>query len=266
MFAAVHRRAWFRSTRNEPSGRYFRDIRTAARKWPPGVVSGGRPPWGWRELNLLRLVAIDCDDCVCVLAGCRGAWLAVIPAASWGWSFTSFAIRTAAQCPPHPRFDRLAGRWHSRRGDAPGSLRVPGTAPPFGSGSFCRSSTCTSIVLRWPARVLAMQYHPGEFLNVPAGRKRNCVTSRCGSVLRSWRPPVDRFAVRQIPGRSPGGSSASCGSVSRLRRGEKFGMIKLGSRTELILPAADVRSRRPARGDQRPGRQSKSSPIGSHGV
>ncbi len=57
--------------------------------------------------------------------------------------------------------------------------------------------------------------------------------------LEEERAPYRRLAVRQIAGLLRGELCAICGPGSRSREVHKFGMIKLGSRTELILPATD---------------------------
>ena len=48
--------------------------------------------------------------------------------------------------------------------------------------------------------------------------------------------PADRFAVRQISGLIARRIVCALRPGQSLRRGEDFGMIKLGSRTELVLP------------------------------
>ena len=50
-------------------------------------------------------------------------------------------------------------------------------------------------------------------------------------------PAIGGSRCGRSPGRWRGGSFAICGRGRVVGRGEKFGMIKLGSRTELILPA-----------------------------
>ena len=49
-----------------------------------------------------------------------------------------------------------------------------------------------------------------------------------------------RFAVRQISGKLARRIVCTLKIGQTVTRGEKFGMIKLGSRTELILPAEAV--------------------------
>jgi phosphatidylserine decarboxylase len=87
------------------------------------------------------------------------------------------------------------------------------------------------------ARVVDLRYSPGEFLNAlrPASAERN---ESMWIGLEEQSPPNRRLVVRQIAG------AIARRIVCRLRpgdtvaRGGKFGMIKFGSRTELILPAA----------------------------
>jgi phosphatidylserine decarboxylase len=85
------------------------------------------------------------------------------------------------------------------------------------------------------ARVVRLVYRPGEFLNAlkPESAERN---ESLWIGLQETSPPFRRMAVRQISG------LIARRIVCRLRpgeavdRGEVFGMIKLGSRTELIVP------------------------------
>jgi phosphatidylserine decarboxylase len=95
------------------------------------------------------------------------------------------------------------------------------------------------------ARVLAMHYQPGEFLDArnPESAVRNefmwigfedaeCSLTKGGPVLA---PPLN-FAVRQVSGLLARRIVCALRPGQAVSRGEKFGMIKLGSRTELILP------------------------------
>jgi len=83
------------------------------------------------------------------------------------------------------------------------------------------------------ARVVAMHYKPGEFLNAinPESALRNEFLW-----LGFEEPSGRRFAVRAISGLIARRIVCILRSGQAVRRGEKFGMIKLGSRTELILP------------------------------
>jgi phosphatidylserine decarboxylase len=85
-------------------------------------------------------------------------------------------------------------------------------------------------------RVIAMHYRPGEFLNAlkPESAERN--ESMWIGFERTEEPPR-RFAVRQISGMLARRIVCPLTTGQAVARGEKFGMIKLGSRTELILPA-----------------------------
>lgn len=91
------------------------------------------------------------------------------------------------------------------------------------------------------ARVVAIEYRPGRFLDVrrPAAPE---VNERFSTLLEAEAAPHPLMLVRQIAGAfaSRVVNEARPGRV--LARGEKFGMIKFGSRTELYLPsgAAEV--------------------------
>lgn len=85
-------------------------------------------------------------------------------------------------------------------------------------------------------RVVEMHYHPGEFLNAmrPESAERN---EFMWIGLECVDAPPRRFAVRQISGMLARRIVCILKVGQTVARGEKFGMIKLGSRTELILPA-----------------------------
>jgi phosphatidylserine decarboxylase len=85
------------------------------------------------------------------------------------------------------------------------------------------------------ARVIALRYHPGGFLSAldPECAVRN---ENMWIGLEEQRPPHRRMAVRQIAGAVARRIVCPLRPGDVLARGQKIGMIKLGSRTELILP------------------------------
>ncbi|MGD0898810.1 MAG: phosphatidylserine decarboxylase [Thermoguttaceae bacterium] len=87
------------------------------------------------------------------------------------------------------------------------------------------------------ARVIALRYSPGEFLNAlrPESAVRN---ENMWIALEEEAPPHRRLVVRQISGAIARRIVCDLRPGEVISRGHKFGMIKLGSRTELILPAA----------------------------
>jgi phosphatidylserine decarboxylase len=91
------------------------------------------------------------------------------------------------------------------------------------------------------ARVIAVEYRPGRFLDVRRSAAAD-VNERFSTLLETEAAPHRLMLVRQIAGAfaSRVVNEARPGRV--LARGEKFAMIKFGSRTELYLPAgaADV--------------------------
>jgi phosphatidylserine decarboxylase len=88
------------------------------------------------------------------------------------------------------------------------------------------------------ARVIALRYAPGEFLNAlnPESAIRNENTF---IGLEEEVPPHRRMVVRQISGAIARRIVCNLRPSEVIARGHKFGMIKLGSRTELILPDGD---------------------------
>jgi phosphatidylserine decarboxylase len=85
------------------------------------------------------------------------------------------------------------------------------------------------------ARVAAMHYKPGEFLNAmnPESAIRN---EFMWIGFEDADQPGLKYAVRQISGLIARRIVCALRPGQAVRRGEDFGMIKLGSRTELILP------------------------------
>jgi phosphatidylserine decarboxylase len=89
-------------------------------------------------------------------------------------------------------------------------------------------------------RVVELKYRPGEFIS--ATRPESAIRNESMWIgFEESDPPQRRFAVRQISGMLARRIVCNLKPRQAVARGEKFGMIKLGSRTELILPARDVR-------------------------
>lgn len=88
------------------------------------------------------------------------------------------------------------------------------------------------------ARVVALRYWPGEFLNAldPESALRN---ENMWIGLEEETPPYRRMIVRQIAGAIARRIVCALRPGDLLAPGEKVGMIKLGSRTELILADAE---------------------------
>ena len=89
-------------------------------------------------------------------------------------------------------------------------------------------------------RVIDMHYHPGEFLNAmnPESALRN---EFMWIGFEEINAPQRKLAVRAISGLIARRIVCAVRPGQEVQRGEKFGMIKLGSRTELILPRDSVR-------------------------
>jgi phosphatidylserine decarboxylase len=91
------------------------------------------------------------------------------------------------------------------------------------------------------SRVIALRYSPGKFLNAlnPESAKQN---ENTWIGLEEDAPPHRRMIVRQISGAIARRIVCSLRPGEQLARGQKFGMIKFGSRTELILTdSADLK-------------------------
>ena len=87
-------------------------------------------------------------------------------------------------------------------------------------------------------RVIRLRYERGEFLNAlkPESALRN---ENMWIGLEEQEFPHRPLIVRQISGAIARRIVCDLKPGQRLARGEKFGMIKLGSRTELIVPKED---------------------------
>jgi phosphatidylserine decarboxylase len=85
------------------------------------------------------------------------------------------------------------------------------------------------------ARCIALKYSPGKYLN--ALNPRSAVENEAMWIgLEEEWPPYGKMVVRQIAGAIARRIVCDLRPGEVLARGQKFGMIKLGSRTELILP------------------------------
>ncbi len=85
------------------------------------------------------------------------------------------------------------------------------------------------------SRVIALRYVPGQFFS--ALKPDSAIDNENTWIgLEEEQPPHRRLAVRQISGAIARRIVCDLRPDQLLDRGEKFGMIKLGTRTELILP------------------------------
>jgi phosphatidylserine decarboxylase len=85
------------------------------------------------------------------------------------------------------------------------------------------------------ARVIGLTYRRGKFLNAlraASARENEQMAVR----LEEIHPPYRRMIVRQIAGAIARRIVCWVAPGEELERGAQFGMIKLGSRTELLLP------------------------------
>jgi phosphatidylserine decarboxylase len=83
--------------------------------------------------------------------------------------------------------------------------------------------------------VIAVRYRPGKFLNAlrPESAKEN---ENLDVILSNPDMPGKLFRIRQITGQFARRIVCWVRPGDVLSRGEQFGMIKLGSRTELVVP------------------------------
>jgi len=185
--------------------------------------------WGLAELQLLGWPLLG----LTVLAACYWWYLALIPGAIL--CLVVFFFRD-----PPRRVPQQPGLMVS---PADGKICeiTPLEHDEFIGGPAVRIGIFLSIfnvhLNRSPAaaRVIELRYAPGEFLNAlnPQSARRNEST---WIGLEEESPPHRKLAVRQISGTIARRIVCSLRPGEVLGRGQKFGMIKLGSRTELILP------------------------------
>jgi phosphatidylserine decarboxylase len=193
--------------------------------------------WGWREMNLfgwpLVITAIGL-----VVSGGWWSVLAAVPLA------LLLLLVYFFRDPPR------------RIPTAPGSIVSPadGTVveiteldyDEFIGGPAVRIGIFLSVlnvhINRSPmsARVLDLRYKPGEFIS--ATRPESSLRNESMWIgMEESEAPCRRFTVRQISGMLARRIVCTLQPGLKVARGEKFGMIKLGSRTELTLPAGEVR-------------------------
>jgi phosphatidylserine decarboxylase len=88
------------------------------------------------------------------------------------------------------------------------------------------------------SRVIELRYTPGKFLNALSPRSA-LENENMWIAHEEIDPPHRRYVVRQISGAIARRIVCDLKPGEIVERGRKFGMIKLGSRTELVLPLAD---------------------------
>jgi phosphatidylserine decarboxylase len=193
-------------------------------------------PWGWKDLNLFGWPLITAI-LICLWLGGPWRWLAIAPGIVFLWLVSFF------RDPPRtiPEDAKVIV--------APADGTVTDITPLAEYEFIGRPAIRVGIFLsifnvhinRAPTagRVLQLHYQPGKFLN--AMRPESSDENEFMWIgLERADGPATRFAVRQISGMLARKIVCTLKIGQTVTRGEKFGMIKLGSRTELILPADAV--------------------------
>ena len=192
--------------------------------------------WGWRELNLFGWPLLAATI-VLLWLDCPWCWLAIVPASLLAQLFYFF------RDPPR------------QIPNSPGAIVSPADGKiveitPLASYDYLeepavRIGIFLSIfnvhINRAPlaVRVVKMHYKPGEFLNAmnPESAIRN---EFMWIGFETTKEPRRKLAVRQISGLIARRIVCPLQVGQSVAQGEKFGMIKFGSRTELILPASNL--------------------------
>jgi phosphatidylserine decarboxylase len=192
--------------------------------------------WGWRELNPYGWPLVAVIVGLAILPG-PWRWLATVPGA--------FLVLLLYFFRDPPR--RIPESADAIVAPADGTIVdiTPLAQYDFLDGPAVRIGIFLSVfnvhINRAPfsGRVLETHYRPGEFLNAlrPESADRN---ESMWIGFEGESAPYRRFAVRQISGLLARRIVCPLLPGMTVSRGEKFGMIKLGSRTELILPAESV--------------------------
>jgi phosphatidylserine decarboxylase len=192
--------------------------------------------WGCKDLFLFGLPLVAAIV-VLLLLGKPWCWFSIVPLVFLVWLISFF------RDPPRTIPDD--SRWIVSPADGVVVDIAPLAQYDFIDGPAVRIGIFLSIfnvhINRAPlsGRVVELHYHPGEFLNAmrPESAERN---EFMWIGFEQTDPPAQRFAVRQISGMLARRIVCTLQPGQTVTKGEKFGMIKLGSRTELILPATAV--------------------------
>jgi phosphatidylserine decarboxylase len=192
--------------------------------------------WGWRELNLYGWPLLAAVLGLLWLGG-PWRWLAIVPGALLTQLFYFF------RDPPRRVPEEVDAIVSPADGTVVEVTRLDHYD--FFNGPAVRIGIFLSIfnvhINRAPlaGRVVELNYRPGEFLN--ALKAESALRNESMWIgFEELGPRSQRFAVRQISGAIARRIVCPLQPGQSVKRGEKFGMIKLGSRTELILPADAV--------------------------
>ena len=217
--------------------KYYRNVCTA--HWQPED-----DPFQWRErLGLARwglaeLLLMGTPMAVfTVLALVQGwLWAAIPPAIVFGWLVWFFRdpARTVPNTPGlvvSPADGRIADVQQLDYDEF-----IGGPAVRIGIFLSIFNVHINRVPVR--SRIIALRYCPGKFLNA-LNPTSALVNESLWIGLEDDDAPQRRMVVRQIAGLFARRIVCDLRPGQTLERGAKFGMIKLGSRTELIVPATD---------------------------
>jgi phosphatidylserine decarboxylase len=125
---------------------------------------------------------------------------------------------------------------------------------PLLGGTACRVSIFLSLfdvhLNRAPCsgRVASTAYRPGRFVNAMKGESARVNESNT-VVIESDEVPGVRVLVKQIAGVLARRIVCDCTAGCTVARGQRLGMIKFGSRTDLCVPIARLAELRVGKGD-----------------
>jgi len=185
--------------------------------------------YGTRELAVGTLVLGG----LCVVAAWLFPWAAIVPAALWVLLVNFF--RDPERVPPEGD-DKLVSPADGRVADIE-TVRED----EFLHAEALRIGVFMSVfnvhVNRAPlgGKVVYRAYRPGKFRNAMGAAATS--ENECAFVGLE-RPDGSRILVRQIAGLVARRIVTDCAVGDDLKRGQRFGMVKLGSRLEVYVPKA----------------------------
>ena len=199
--------------------------------------------YGFREWGLAAVAAVVVLLVVTVTAfGYPGdplpAWI-ILGAVAFGWFVVAGFFRDPIRRIPRDLPEGTIFRpptASSVQSNMSMPMRRPTDNRPSSSGSSCRYSTCTSIVPHATRTVLGTVYRKGKFLN--AQTPESAWVNESNVILLEF-PDGEAFGMRQVSGMIARCIVCPLQKGDTLTQGCRWGMIKFGSTTELILPRPD---------------------------
>ncbi|MCA9290343.1 MAG: phosphatidylserine decarboxylase family protein [Phycisphaerales bacterium] len=193
-------------------------------------------PYGLREWLVMTIVAAA----AAVGAALLGWWWAVILCVLIWLALVSFFRDPIRRVPT----DLPAGTMLSPADGAISAIEQVADHPSTGGPAVIVRiflSVLNVHVNRAPCacEVLSVVHTPGRYLDARSAESAKVNEANLLTLRRTDVADPDTIGVRQVSGAIARRIVCPVGPGDRLERGQKFGMIKFGSTTELILPRPD---------------------------